>query len=349
MLKIENHIKEHQLNIYKLVKGKILIYLDTKYWLILRDQKNETEPSKRILLDKVIELADSGKCLFPISEITFWEFFKQGNFKTLKETSILVDRLSNGISMINADQRRVLEFTHFLYKKTGRDTFEMDELIWTKLPLIFGYDFIAKLETEKLQKSFFDFVINSSLLDIIKTIYNDGVIKKPFYFKDDIKLLNDMKKKHASENRSLKQMFLSELEGYLDLYQEVFRDVIIDVFHKENKKEHSLIEKSSADKNNSFKHIIYNGFKLNKLTTELPIFRIVPELFALARWNRDRKFSDGNDTLDFLHASFALPYCDYFFTERELKTMIVQTKLDELYSCYVESKENLILEILNKI
>jgi hypothetical protein len=98
LLKINNHIKRHRLDISKLIKGKTIIYLDTNHWLNLRDQNREFEPNKRILLDKIIELSDSGKCIFPISEITFWEFLKQSDIKTLKETSVLVDRLSKGIN-----------------------------------------------------------------------------------------------------------------------------------------------------------------------------------------------------------------------------------------------------------
>ena len=347
MLKIENHIKNHRLKLSKLLEDKKIVYLDTKYWLILRDQNNETEPKKRILLDKILELSDSGKCIFPISEISFWEFLKQGNLETLKATTVLVDRLSKGISMINMDERRGLEFKHFFYSSTGRETHNINELIWTKLPLILGYDFIARLETEDMQKSFFDFVTNASLFEVISNLYPDKKIEKPFSYKDDVDALNKGKFEHADENTSFKQMFLSELGGYLDLYQNVFKDVMYYVFCKENNKELSTQEKESID--NSYMYLIYNGFKNEKLTTELPVFRVVPELFASARWNKDRRFSDGNDLMDFMHASFALPYCDYFFTEKGLKTMIDQTKLDKLYGCIVERKPKLILERLKNM
>jgi hypothetical protein len=330
-----------------LLVDKVKIYLDTKYWLILRDQNNETDPNKRILLDKILELSDSGKCIFPISEISFWEFLKQKDLETLKMTTFLVDRLSKGVSMINVDERRVLEFKHFLYNSTERETHDLSELIWTKLSLILGYDFIARLETEDSQKSFFDFVTNASLSDVILTLYHDGEIAKPFSYKDDRDALNKGKFDHEDENTSFKQMFLSELGGYLEFYRDVFKDVVYDMFCRENNKEAKAKEKKSVD--NTYMHLIYNGFKKEKLTTELPVFRVVPELFASARRNKDRRFSDGNDLLDFIHASFALPYCDYFFTEDELKTMIEQTKLDKLYGCVVESKPKLILGRLNKM
>jgi len=347
LLKIDNHIKNHRIKLSETFEDKTIVYLDTKYWLILRDQNNETDSNKRVLLDKILELSDSGKCIFPISEISFWEFLKQSDLETLKATTVLVDRLSKGVSMINMDERRVLEFKHFFYSSTGQDTHDLNELIWTKLPLILGYDFIARLDTEDMQKSFFDFVINASLYDVISTLYSDRKIEKPFSYKDDVDALNKGKFEHADENTSFKQMFLSELSGYLKLYKDLFKDVIYYLYCKENNKEPDDQEMESID--NSYMYLIYNGFKNEKLTTELPVFRVVPELFASARWNKERKYSDGNDLMDFMHASYALPYCDYFFTEKELKTMIDQTKLNKLYGCIVESKPKLILERLKNM
>jgi hypothetical protein len=67
------------------------------------------------------------------------------------------------------------------------------------------------------------------------------------------------------------------------------------------------------------------------------------------RWNKDRVYKDGNDTMDVLHAVHALPNCDYFFTENELRSMIVQLKLDKLFNCVAESNPKKILEILSAI
>ena len=345
MLKINDYIKSHRLKISKLLKGKEIIYLDTKYWLILREQNTETDSNKRILLDRILELSNTGKCIFPISEISFWEFLKQNDPETLKATATLVDRLSKGVMMIDINERRVLEFKHFLYRSTSRETHNLNELIWTSLPLVLGYDFISRLKTENLQKSFFDFLTSFSLYEMIEILYSCGKIRKSFSYKDDVDALNRDKMKYSHENTSFKQMFLSELSGYLHLFQDVFKDVVYDMFCEEYNKEPTVKETESM--NNSFMYLIYNGFKKEKLTTELPVFRIIPELFACARWNKGRKFKDGNDLMDFMHASFALPYCDYFFTEKELKTMIEQTKLDKLYGCIVESKSNKILERLN--
>lgn len=349
MLLINEYIKKHRLEIFSLIKDKSIIYLDTKFWLILRDQNRETNPEKRLLLDKILELSDSGKCVFPISEISFWEFLKQKDIVTLKETVTLVDRLSQGITIINTDERYVLELEHFFLTKSKKETYEIKELIWTKLHFILGYNFISGLKLESEQKSFFDFLTILTLEKVFSIANSNNINLKTFEFKDDIELLNSEKEKYMNDNKSYKQMFLSELGGHLDLHEHIFDDVIYSIYCKEKNLVPNDSRNIERDENKNFKNLVYRGFENGSITDELPVFRIVPELYASVRWNTGRKYKDGNDTMDFLHASFALPYCDYFFTEHELKTIITQTKLDVLYVCQVESRPKIILEILEKI
>jgi len=95
--------------------------------------------------------------------------------------------------------------------------------------------------------------------------------------------------------------------------------------------------------------LIIQLFREDKLTNELPLFKIDPSLFGLMWWNKDRIYKDGNDTMDVLHASNALPNCDYFFTEKELRSMIVKLKLDKSFGGVVESDGKKVLEALNAI
>jgi hypothetical protein len=140
-------------------------------------------------------------------------------------------------------------------------------------------------------------------------------------------------------------LFLSELGGCLDVYEDVFNDCLEEMFFQHAGRYPTEAEKEASDRK-AYCKIIYNCFRLKKITTELPTFRIFPDLNAMARWNTDRKYRDGNDTLDFMHANAALPYFDYFFTERELKTMISQRGLDTLFNCQVESDPKKVLPIL---
>jgi hypothetical protein len=109
------------------------------------------------------------------------------------------------------------------------------------------------------------------------------------------------------------------------------------------------IEEKGNQNPNILRNVICNSFRLKKVTSEFPTYSILPELFAAVRWNTTRKYVDGNDTMDFLHATAALPYFDFFFTERELNTIIKQRKLDTTFKCVVESDPNKVLETLNSL
>jgi len=67
------------------------------------------------------------------------------------------------------------------------------------------------------------------------------------------------------------------------------------------------------------------------------------------RWNRDQIYKDGNHTTGVLYAANALLNCGYFFTENELRSMVVQLKLDQLFCCTVESDPKKVLTTLNSI
>ena len=150
----------------------------------------------------------------------------------------------------------------------------------------------------------------------------------------------ESKEDFKHENKTFDEMFLSELCGLLDCYQPIFEQVSSELTEMEHGKSEAL---------EPWAGLIYQCFKLNKITNELPFFRIFPTLFSLMRWNKGRKYKDGNDTLDVKHATCALPYCDYFFTENELKSMITQSQLDTAFDCIVESTPEGILGELNKI
>jgi len=346
MIKIDEYIKNQRLESYKIVQNRKIIYLDNKYWVLISKQNRETNPAKRLFLDKVQKLSESGKCIFPISEITFFELLKYHNNDGLKQTIAIVDKLSKGISIINIDERKQLEFSHFYNKNLGKEVHKSKELVWTKLVFILGYDKLSLLPTESLQKSFYNLINNKPLFEIVNELIKDDNIS--FSYKDDVDTLNKNKIKYANENKSFEQMFFSELAGYLGLCGNSFKDAVVHIFHKEKGYFPTDSEIELIDENKLI-NLVYQSFKNKKITDELPIFRIIPELFASLRWDKERKYKDGNDTFDILHASFALPYCDYFFTEDELCNKIIQRKLNEIYNCEVMSKTNDILNVLNTI
>lgn len=343
----ENYIKQKRLDLYNSIKTTKKIYLDTNYWIKLRDAERNSNLTDKKLLDKLKELVNLKKCILPISEITFWEILKQSDFKTLKDSAILIDDFSQGVSLITEDERRRLEFLVFMRKTQKNLTYESVELVWTKLSMNLLYNNMPQPDQFDLKIKFIEFLESITFFDMI-SIMEKSKNFKPFNFKDNVNFLNEAKEKYKNENKSFKQLFLAELGGYIDCFKDTLNETMEQMYYWEHGKFITETDKSEIDQN-GLRNLMFNMFKLNKVTTEFPTFSILPELSASVRWNQTRKYVDGNDTIDFLHATAALPYFDFFFTEKELRTIISQRKLDTKYNCIVESDTHKILDLLESI
>lgn len=347
MNKFNKYLQQKQVEIGKSISNHKIIYLDINYWIKIRDQAKKQNFKDRILFDKLTKLVETNKCIIPVSEITFYEILKQSDINSLKDSANLIDKLSRGISIVSESERRHLEFVNFVRGKTGGTMLNLQETVWTKLSLNILYKVFLKHDPNMLSNDFIDFLSNLSFDKMIIQLQSTGNLT-PFKFKDDVDSLNIAKEKYKTENKTFNEMYLSELGGYLEVFETDLNDSMEYVFFLDYGRFPTDKEKENINPRHC-RNMIYNLSKYNKLKNELPSFRIFPELNASIRWNKDRKYKDGNDTLDFLHTSSALPYFDFFFTERELKTIIVQQKLDKLYNCKVESKETEILKILESI
>ena len=84
------------------------------------------------------------------------------------------------------------------------------------------------------------------------------------------------------------------------------------------------------------------------MDTIFPSIDIFAQLHAKLRWNKTQKYKKG-DLVDIQHATYALGYYDFFFTERSLFNMIKESQYDTKYNCIVEFKTDSILKYLQKI
>lgn len=336
------YLSNIQLEIGQSVAGKIKIYLDTNYWLKIRDCRTDKD---KLLYNQLIKLVEAKKVILPISEITFWEILKQSDLSSLKQSALIIDKLSQGISIACEKDRQRLEFLNFVKGNLGKPQNNLNEMVWSKISLIILLPIFLKHNPEMLKAGFINFLSDISFENILNQLEATSNLK-PFYHKDDIDALNYGKEKYKHENKSFHEMYLSELGGYLQEFEKDLNSYFEEFYFNETGNRVTDQERQGINYK-SWKNMIYNLSRLKKLDDKLPSYRIFPEMNAVARWNTNRKYKDGNDTFDFLHVSSALPYFDYFFTERELSTMIKQRKLDEIYNCKVSSNIDEILEILN--
>jgi hypothetical protein len=329
----DQEIKTSRLTLSESVIGKTRIYLDTMYWIRLRDQALSNDLKEQELLNLTFKLVDEKNCIFPISQITFLEICKQTDLRTRSKTFEIINRLSGGFSTITIDELIYLQIRHFFESKRGNSVHDLTELIWTKINLVqFGHN---------LPVQFYNFLLEEPFSDLHNKFGNE---LKSFVWHQDINQLNAECLEHENVHKNKRDLFLAEIAGLLDIHRPNIEQVMFDIYEKEMGVQITEDEKKISN----LTGIIHESYKQNKITNELPHFTITAELFSAVRRNKGQKF-DRNHTLDFFHASCALPFFHYFFTENQLFALIGQKKLNERFNCKVESNKEKVLELLNSL
>ena len=316
------------------------IYLDTKFWLFLRDIRlgRRADEHLALLFELLRTLVKKGLAICPLSADTFMEVFKQTDSITRRVTVQVIDELSKGIGLLQPEERIKLELLHLVREKTRGAEFvhRLDELAWTKVGYVLGFstpvldDLPAELE-RAMQKAFLDQMWTITLSDMLD-ILGSNAASVP-RFKDISDLQNRGKFDHLSDYSSFKQLFLIELAGVLEDYKSTFRD-LMQYIYESDQGEQITDDESRAKSGEGLANVIYRGFEKNKIKNELPSFRIMAGLHAAVRWDANRKYKR-NDQHDFHHAVAALPYCDFFLTENSLRHLVndKNLKFSSVFHC----------------
>tara|TARA_R100001480_G_scaffold136521_1_gene133634 strand:- start:10747 stop:11865 length:1119 start_codon:yes stop_codon:yes gene_type:complete len=354
-ISVQSYLRSKTLELAEDLEVKELVYLDTKFWLILRDVTlgNRRCPMSVALYERCFELKRNGICVFPVSQDVILEVMKQSDETTRVATAKVIDTLSDGVCLISLRERVGLEALQFIADKTGVDVYPVERLVWTKI--VYALGFVSSkpdLDTAynlAIQKAFIDQMWTATLTDMVKMIGFDE--KTAELLKVDIAdSQNEGKFKYANQNNSFRQMFQSELAGFLDVWEPELKLVMPRLYFLKTGVFPNEEQVEACETPSSVSKMIYNLFRLQKITNELPTFRIVSGLHAAARWDTKRNY-ENNDFYDFQHAACALPYTDYFFTEAHLKHAITQgmTGYDSLYCCTVVAKVSEALKCLEDI
>ena len=119
---ISEHIAQPEIDVSTYVRGKRIalaheisdrtkIYLDTKYWALLRDVRlgrSNCPDTKKILGVLESGVAD-GSLICPLNADIHFEVMKQDDEHTLLATARLIDELSVGVCMLPVMQRIEME------------------------------------------------------------------------------------------------------------------------------------------------------------------------------------------------------------------------------------------------
>lgn len=366
---LEYHKKNPNITVQKYVRAKLIelaheiqsvqkVYLDTNYWVLLRDARlGRATDDKVIKLLRILEeLVYKGLIICPISNDTFSEIFTQTDTNTLRANTQIIDDLSKGIVLLSSQERIGFEVIYFFRSNTNASdqVYTPDEMVWTKMCYVFGFSTpVSKSIPSDLdcaiQKAFIDQMWDLTMTDILDIFGSDGLSRIP-RFPNISQQLNDGKFAHIDECKSFKQLFLEELKGILDINIPDFKDLMVHLFESKTGQYPSAEELSSDDGGRIIAKFIYEAFRLNKLKSELPAFRILAGLHAAIRWDKERKYKP-TDVLDFHHAVAAIPYFDYFLTERSLRNLVhnKNLKIDTLFRCKTISDIDEAIDELSQI
>jgi hypothetical protein len=338
---VEEYIKSKRVELSHDINKSKKIYLDLKYWILLRDARIRKDVDENVLkLLQLIENLVSRECVIcPISYDIFSELLKQSDIESLKSTAKLIDDLSKGVSILNPFERLDLEVFHFVSSKLNTDSvYFLNELVWTKTAYIMGFytphSKAYPLDIDNaIQKAFIDQMWVISMSDFLYQIGFDN-LPKISKFSDISERLNENKLSHIDDNASFKQMFLEELAGLLDWYKPDFKNLMIYLYESKTGQKVIKEEASSDNAGQWFANLIYHAFRLNKITSELPSFHIMAKLHAATRWDKNRIIKP-NDIYDINHAVEAIPFYDYFLTEHSLRHLVNNKNLgfESIFRC----------------
>lgn len=342
---LDEYVRQRQIELARVLKDKKAVYLDLKFWIILRDAilGRRTRTGDVRLLETLRALVNSGRVFCPVSDSTFGELLKQADASTRKATATLIDELSNGVAIIPFELRVRIELAHFFHAAMSApdDLHPIKHLVWSKLSYVWGFMHPSGTdldhETERvLQQEFFNHMWTVSMSEMIDRI-GDAIPSSAFsIFEVLSEKLNAENATHAGQIRSFEQVYHDELQGAIDVFAGTAVDIVGEMIEKRRGHLGELTPDARAVHERQLKNLLFAAFKQDRTKNALRTLHITACMHAAVRWNRKQQL-EANDFFDFRHAAAALGYCDVFLTERSMRTMVSANhlSLDRLYGCKV--------------
>lgn len=338
------------------LEGKTLIYLDTKYWVLLRDvvlgRTVETEIKQ--IYEHLTQLTTKGIVLCPFSEDIFHEIIKQSDQITLEASLNLIDKFSSGVSIRSLEDRLKIEMLHLLERyNEDSNTPKLESLIWTKLANALGRLMIPtdtafnKEDELVMQKTFTDQLWSISLIELYGFIGFEKLQKEFPHYPDFSSYMNEDYENHKDDFQSFHEVFMSEIGIKIKGILPEIEDVMATAYHRETG---NILSEEEKKDTRIIQNIIYNSFKYKKEGDNFRSINVSCGLHAAIWWNEKQKYKK-NDFYDIGHAQAAIPYCDYFFTEKYIKHVVTTEplKYDKKFKCKVLANPKEVLEVLKSL
>ena len=339
------HERVSRVALGKEIAKKRAIYLDTKFWILLRNaDRNEGTIASKELLAQLRQAVGANRVFCPISPAVFMELLKQDSMASRLATADLIDQLSRGCTIINTEERIRIEIEDFIRCMAELPRPHAPKtLVWRKLAYVLGVQNTINpmFDPEKdlaIQKAFFDHVWKLPLRNMIETV---GETSPPEEDQQEfVEKMNSGISDNSDRLNSFKQVYKDEVRGIVKEHGGMACATARAIRDNPGFASGEADPGERKASENFWRNLLYHALVKRNEKQLLPTINIQASLWASLRWNKGRKYR-ANDLYDFMHAAAALAYCDAFFTEKPLHTMISQKHiaLDKLNQCHVASTE----------
>lgn len=322
------------------IKHPKKLYLDTKFWIHLRDR--DTSESASRLYSAIRKKVKSKELVCPTSPALLRELVLQEDVSTLRQTSKLMDEFSCGISFNTQEAIIGTEIAHLFNKLHGNEVHELEDLVWGLHLDVFATFLPETLKNLFLSNHGAGRLHSASIEEIVFDLKF-----KEFPRRNNVvitKTLNRDIEAYAHEVTSFSKVFESEAVGIADVFSPIFPEIIRSMALKEGVFDGGFPTQREIDDARS---VLATVLLKSPQATKLRTMYILSSMHAAVRWDKYRKFK-ANDLPDFIHAANALGYCDYFFTEKSLKSLVEQKHiaLDKVFDCKIESDINAAIDVI---
>lgn len=344
---IDQHVDARALNLANQLVGKAAIYLDTRFWIVVREVRDgtRTKPIERKLVHHLEALVGAGRAFCPIAEPTFSELMKQGDEEQRVATAQVVDDLSCGASILPDIDRMPAEARNLLLSKLTRQE-QAPYRPWTGVGFVLGNMFpvetaFGPVEERAIQKTVYDRLWETPLAQLV-TMLDSRAFSEAEEGEQFASHLNAENLRHRPQMQSFDWVLEQEFDGVARTSAEMLPELaaMLAPFRSAMPFEPVQLWR------NSLREMLKNPEHARRL----PAANVHATIHALFRWEYRDKTITPNDLVDFRHAAAALGYCDALLTEaglrrtldhrrrslRELHGKIVLNDLDDILD-YLQS------------
>jgi len=312
--------RERYDSLQSFVGNRRKIYLDTKFWVWLREPASSPNPTvTSALLKELRQGVAEGHLCCPVSYPIFLETAKIFPLARRRQHAATAEALCAGVALRNPFDVFELEMLDFFIRNSPslRNLPLRQDTVWCPVGHMIGekYPFHPMLDgraQDAAQKFMLDAMWEITLSDLV----TQNIPRPPA---DTVRRINAERTIYPRGDKSFQQLLKEELHGALEALLPHIMNAMRDLASVFG------IAADSADLTpQNFRPVInlIRESVIQRLDqAAIPSLRVRSALHAALRLDDQRPFRE-NDLPDIDHSAVAVSYCDVFFTERSFGDLL---------------------------